>query len=265
MSNMKPKTRLFLILFAAGFLGILSFLVVDLQALIAMMPLPAGQSLEDLPPPALLKVITLIQPTILISLAVLVGVLVANRVGLHSPVAEAAAAGEPIAPKLIPQIMPAVLVGLAGGIAIVLIWIIAKPHLTSEFISKAEYFNKLLPAPVRFLYGGLTEEILLRWGLMTFLVWLPWRLFQRGKGAPNRTIVVAAILVSAVVFGAGHLPIASMLAGQLTATLAVYVIAANSVFGIGAGFLYWKRGLESAMIAHMFAHIVLIAAIASSL
>lgn len=23
----------------------------------------------------------------------------------------------------------------------------------------------------RFLYGGLTEEILLRWGVMTFLVW----------------------------------------------------------------------------------------------
>jgi hypothetical protein len=77
--------------------------------------------------------------------------------------------------------------------------------------------------------------------------------------------VVAAIFISAVLFGVGHLPIAWLLAGGLTVPLVIYVIVANSVFGIFAGFLYWKRGLESAMIAHMVAHVVLIAAIAFSL
>jgi hypothetical protein len=43
--------------------------------------------------------------------------------------------------------------------------------------------------------------------------------------------------------------------------LVVYVISANSLFGFVAGFLYWRRGLEAAMIAHMFAHVVLLAAI----
>jgi hypothetical protein len=259
------RKRVFLILWIAGILGILSFLLIDLSALIAMIPMPEGQKPADLPSPAVLKIISLIQPTILVSLAVLGGVLLANPVGLHAPAAEAFAAGEPIVPKLIPQIMPAILSGIAGGIAIVLIWVIAKPYLSAEFISRAEAFNKLMPAPVRFLYGGLTEEILLRWGLLTFLVWLPWRLFQKGIGKPNASFVVAAILLSAFAFGVGHLPIASLLSGGLTFPLVAYVIAANSVFGIAAGFLYWKCGFESAMIAHMVVHVVLIAAIAFSL
>ena len=262
---MRSNLRLFLILWLAGFLGVLSFLLVDLKALIAMVPLPAGQSLDGLPPPVILKIVSLIQPLVLVSIAVLLGVSLANRVGLHAPAAEAFAVGEPVVPKLIPQVLPAIIAGTAGGIAIVLIWVIAKPYLSAEFIRRAEGFNSLLPAPVRFLYGGLTEEILLRWGLMTFLVWLPWRLIQKGEGSPKRVFVVAAIFISAFLFGAGHLPVASMLAGQLTFPLVAYVIAANSVFGIAAGFLYWKRGLESAMIAHMFAHVVLIAAIAFSL
>ena len=262
---MNAKTRLFLSLWAAGFLGVLSFLLVDLNALVAMVPLPDGQSPADLPPPALLKIISLIQPTILVSLAVLIGVLLANRVGLHAPAAEAFAAREPYVSKLRPQLMPAIIAGAAGGVAIVLAWVVAKPYLSADFISRAEAFNRLLPAPFRFLFGGVTEEILLRWGMMTFLVWLPWRLFQKGEGRPKSLFVIAAIFISAILFGVGHLPIASLLAGELTFPLVAYVITANSVFGIFAGFLYWKRGLESAMIAHMFAHVVLIIAITFSI
>lgn len=264
-SRMSTKTRLFLILWAAGFLGVLSLLLLDLNALFRIIPLPAGQTLDDLPPPALLKVISLIQPAVLVSLAALVGVALADRVGLHSPAAEAAAAGEEIVSELRPQLTPGIIAGTAGGVAIILAWLIAKPYLSAEFIMRAEGFNSILPAPVRFLYGGLTEEILLRWGLMTFLVWLPWRLVQRGEGRPKASIVVPAILISALLFGVGHLPVASLLAGGLTIPLVAYVVTANSVFGIAAGFLYWKRGLESAMIAHITAHVVLLVAIAFSL
>jgi membrane protease YdiL (CAAX protease family) len=68
------------------------------------------------------------------------------------------------------------------------------------------------------------------------------------------------MLISTLVFAIGHLPIASMLVQKLTIPLTSYVIAANSVFGLIAGFLYWKKGLESAMLAHMLTHVVLISA-----
>lgn len=243
--------------------GVLSLLLIDLSAVLAA--IPAGLAPNELPSPAILKIISLIQPTVLLTIAVVTGILLAHRVGLHAAVAEAVARGEGFLAKLKPQLLPGVLVGIACGLSIVIVWVIAKPFLSAEFVTRAQEFNILLPAAVRFLYGGLTEELLLRWGLMTLLVWAAWRIFQGGKDVPKPAFVVAAILVSALVFGLGHLPVASLLAGGLTPPLVVYVVTANSLFGVAAGFLYWKRGLESAMIAHMFAHVVLIAAIAFSL
>jgi len=254
------KTRLFWILWAAGIAGVLSFLLVDLSAVIAALPQPPGEPIE-LPHPALLKLLGIIQPAVLMTLAVLVGVWLAERVGLHAPAAEAAARGDEFLSKLKPQILPGVLAGLASGVAIVLTWIIAKPFLSAEFVIRAEGFNKFIPAAVRLLYGGITEELLLRWGMMTFLVWAMWRLFQKGQEAPASIYFVSAIIASAVLFGVGHLPIASALAGGLSTPLVIYVITGNSIFGLVAGFLYWKKGLEAAIVAHMSAHIVLILAI----
>jgi hypothetical protein len=280
---MSYKTRLFWILWAAGFAGVLSFLLVDLSALIASLPQPPGEPVE-LPPPALLKLVSIIQPAVIMTLAVLAGVFLAERVGLHSPAAEAAARGEKFFPGLKPQILPGVLAGLASGVAIVLTWVIARPFFTAEFIARAEAFNTFIPAAVRLLYGGFTEELLLRWGVMTFLVWAAWRLlgtrakssppYKGGvdaasadgvvlpeKQTPKSVYFIGAIVLSAVIFGMGHLPIASALAGGLTLPLVIYVITGNSIFGIVAGFLYWKKGLEAAIIAHMSAHLVLILAI----
>ena len=260
---MNYKTRLFCILWAAGIAGVLSFLLVDISALVAALPKPPGEPVE-LPPPAILKLLSIIQPAVLLTLAVLVGVWLAERVGLHAPAAEAAARGGGFLSKLKPQIAPGVLAGLASGIVIILIWIIAKPFLPEEFVIRAQEFNKFIPAAVRLLYGGFTEELLLRWGVMTFLVWSAWRLVQKGEGTPKPVYFIGAIIASAVVFAIGHLPLAFALAGELTAPIIILVITGNSIFGIVAGFLYWKKGLESAAIAHMFAHIVLIIAIALS-
>lgn len=255
------KKRLFWILWIAGIAGVLSLLLIDLSKLIASVPQPPGATPVDLPSPALLKILSLIQPTIIVTIAVLIGVWLAGRVELHAPAAEALARRDNFFAALKPQILPGILAGLASGFVIVAIWIIAKPFLTSEFIMRAQEFNNLLPPITRFLYGGFTEELLLRWGLMTCLVWLAWRLLQKGEGRPKAAYVVTAIVLSAVMFGIGHLPVASLLSGGLTLPLTIYVITGNSIFGMVAGFLYWRRGLEAAMLAHMFVHVVLILAI----
>ena len=92
---------------------------------------------------------------------------------------------------------------------------------------------------------------------MTLFVWAAWRLFQRARSEPGRIAFVGAILLSSFIFGLGHLPVAVLLLGQTTAGIALFVIIANSVFGVIAGYLYWKYGLESAVIAHMLTHVVL--------
>ena len=114
----------------------------------------------------------------------------------------------------------------------------------------------VVPLVARVLYGGVTEELLLRWGLMTALVWLAWRFLQGRRGPVRAGLVWLAIAISALIFAAGHLPAASALLGVLNAGVATFVIGANTAFGLLFGFLFWRHGLESAMIAHALAHVV---------
>lgn len=255
---MRSNTRLFLILLLSGFAGVLSFLLVDLDALIAILPVQPGA--EPLVVHPALKFLSLIQPTILLALAVLAGVALAKKVGLSSPVAEAAASGGDKLSALKPQIIPGIVGGLAAGVAIVLIAAAFKPYLPAEVIRIVGEFGKILPLPTRLLYGGITEELLLRWGFMTLLVWAAWRVFQKRQGSPKTVYFILAIIISSVGFGIGHLPIAFMLVSEPTLALILFVIVGNSAFGLVGGYLYWKKGLESAMIAHALTHIVLFTA-----
>ncbi len=252
------NTRFFIVLWLAGLAGVFSFLLVDLDALIAILPIPARTEIPTITPT--LKLLSMIQPAVILSVAVLVGVALVSKVGLSSPVAEAAASGGDAVSAFKPQIIPGIVGGLAGGVSLVLIATVLKPFLSPEVLARLSEFGKFLPLPTRLLYGGITEELLLRWGLMTLLVWAAWRLFQKGQDKPKLVFFVGAILISSLVFGIGHLPAAFMLFPEATLALTLFVIVGNSAFGLIAGYLYWKKGLESAMLAHMLAHIVMFTA-----
>jgi Type II CAAX prenyl endopeptidase Rce1-like len=257
---MNFKTRLFIILWSAGVAGVLSFLLVDLSALLRQLPVPAGMEVPQITPA--LKLLSLIQPMVLLSIAVLIGIVLAPKVGLSAPVAEATAGnGQRPVSVLKPQIIAGLIGGLVGGVGIILTWFLLKPLLPPEFVARSPELNRLLPLPTRLLYGGITEELLLRWGLMTLLVWAAWRLFQRGRGKPQAVYFIAAIVISAIIFGLGHLPFAFALVPDANVWLILYVIGSNFIFGAIAGHLYWKKGLESAMIAHMTAHVVMLTAV----
>ena len=255
---MTYRTKLAALLFLAGFAGILSFLLVDLSALLAT--LPSTEETKFPYSPWLLKLLSLIQPTLLLAAAVFVGVSLAPKVNLSAPAFEAFARGDSFIAALKPQIISGVIAGLIAAVVIVLSWALFRPLLPAEFVARAEAFNRLLPLPTRLLYGGITEELLLRWGLLTLLVWAAWRVFHRGRREPGAVCFVGAILISSIVFGVGHLPVAVAIGGQLTLPVVVYVVTANSVFGLMAGYLYWRKGLEAAIMAHMLAHVGIVSA-----
>jgi hypothetical protein len=252
---MSIRTRLFLILSLAGIAGVVSLLLIDLTSLIALIPDLGGSEIPTIT--LSFSLLSLVQPIIILELAVLAGVVLAHKVRLSAPVAEALASRSDALSALKPQIVPGLLGGLVGGVSIVLVSLLFKPSLQADVVARISEFVKLLPLPTRVLYGGITEELLLRWGLMTLLVWLAWRLLQKGQGTPKSICYVVAILLSALVFGIGHLPVTYMLFSEPTVSLILFVVIANSTFGLVAGYLYWKKGLESAIIAHVFGHIVL--------
>lgn len=250
---MNFRTRLFFLLFFAGFAGVLSFLLVDLAGVVALFP--AGTDVPVITPA--IKLLSLVQPTVLLFAAVLIGLALAPKVGLSAPVAEALVGDQPAGPALRSQLAPGVLGAFIGGASVLLTAALSKSFLTTQTIETIGKFQRLIPMPTRLLYGGITEELLLRWGLMTLAVWIVWRVFQKRFTKPTRICYIAAILFSSFVFGLGHLPVAVMLLPETTVAIVLFVIVANSAFGIVAGYLYWKWGLESSIIAHMLGHLIL--------
>jgi hypothetical protein len=253
------RTKLFAVLWLAGMAGVASILFIDLSALLANLPATAGSELPF--HPLLIKLLSVVQTGILLSIAIFIGTQLAPRVGLSAPAAEALTTNDSFVSALKPQVLPGVIAGLIAGVAILSIWLMFRPNLPSVFVTRAEKLNTAMPVVTRLLYGGITEELLLRWGLMTLLVWAAWRIFQRGRGTPRAIYFVSAIVISSVVFGIAHLPLVSALEVDYTVLIVAFIVTANSLFGLIAGYLYWRKGLEAAIIAHMATHVVIITAI----
>jgi membrane protease YdiL (CAAX protease family) len=94
-------------------------------------------------------------------------------------------------------------------------------------------------------YGGIGEEILTRLFLVSVIAWI-----LRGRA------IWLAIAIAAALFAAGHLPAAASIV-PLTPVLVIRTLVLNSLAGLVFGWLYWRRGLEAAMVAHFSADLVL--------
>jgi hypothetical protein len=210
-------------------------------------------------PESVLLVAVVVQPALLVLVAAAVGVRLAPRTGFTSHTL-ARVDGTRLSSSLREEARVAFPAGLAAGVLVVL--------TDLAFAGVVGVDSRLAPVdpvtlgavlaslPLRFLYGGITEELLLRWGFMTLLVWVGWRLAGR-PSTPSRGTVWAAIVVAAVVFGLGHLP-AVLATTALTPVLVTQVVLLNSVGGVVFGWVYWRYSLEAAMVAHAAAHVALV-------
>jgi len=251
-------------LFAAGAVGIVS-IVPTINTLVttqlANVPNP-----PNLPLP-LITALLLIQPTLLLAGAVAAGVAFAPRLGLRSHIADRTADRTPLLPALRRELPLAVPVGAASGVAMAALDSALRSVTGVSLLTLGQQEITQLTiggAATRLLYGGITEELLMRWGLLSFIAWGLWRIVQRDRQQPRSAIMWAAIAIVAVVFGVGHLPVASLVT-PLMPLLTAQVIGINALGGIAFGWLYWRRSLEAAMIAHAAAHVVFMLGLATGL
>ncbi len=140
-------------------------------------------------------------------------------------------------------------IALGASAAVTVLVAIAAFGAPLEAIRTPALWKGLLAAP----YGAIVEETACRVFLMGSVAWL---LGRCCASEAKPWIMPAAIVVAALLFGAGHLPAASQLA-PLTAAIVVRVLAYNAIAGLAFGWLYWKRGLEHAVLAHLCADLVL--------
>lgn len=106
------------------------------------------------------------------------------------------------------------------------------------------------------LYGGVVEELMLRLFLMSLTAWLIWKLFCKNRDTAPTGVIIAANVISAMLFAAGHLPATQVLFGELTALLLLRCFLLNGGCGILFGYLYRKQGIHHAMLCHALLHVV---------
>jgi hypothetical protein len=230
------------VVMVAGLIGVAGLLLQPLPSQVAA-SIPATAAW----PPLAVKALLALNPAVLVLVAALLGAALAHRVGLRSLLA-----GTGTDPTWLRTLAKSALLGLFIGMGVGAADALWQPHLGEAWQRLAAgqpAGAAVLSGAV--LYGGLAEEVLMRWGVMSLVAWAltslprPWRL---------ATAMPVAVVTAGALFAAAHLPV---LAAQieLTPGLVARTLLINGAAGLVYGWLFWRHHLEAAMAAHAATHL----------
>lgn len=251
--------RLFWLLFAAVFVSALSIIPIASDMRGAMM---TKLELPNIPLIALIAV-GVVQNLAILALILWLGLKLARRLGLGAPLLEAWVTGSQPGGGLYAGrnvdagqiVRSGLLTGIAVGVVLLVSLRVLVPRLPNlPFVIAAR-----LPIWKRFIvcfYGGIYEEVLTRLFLLTLVAWIANRSWRQTAPGLSSSAFWFANVFSAILFGLGHLPSTSLFM-PITPLVVVAALLLNGVAGIAFGYLYRKRGLEAAMIAHFTADFVI--------
>ncbi|MEH7237288.1 CPBP family intramembrane glutamic endopeptidase [Bacillus sp. JJ1562] len=205
---------------------------------------------KKIPPTHVLVLISILQSVVLLGVSAFIGTWLAPKVDLHWWLVEHWLDGTAIPYSISATILLSIIVGAIASILIFGLDLLFMKKMPKVDIDEPSKFQAFLAS----FYGGISEEVLTRLFVMTLVVYVSSLL---GLGNASYWI---GILVAALLFGVGHLPAAFALFGK--SKLVVWrTLLLNAVPGILFGYLYWKYGLEIAMIAHftcdIFLHVII--------
>jgi len=235
-----------------------TLLIAAILSNIALLPYAIslqGEMLKLIPIPLpVLLLLSVLQGAVLFAILIFIGLKLSARVGLGLPLLEHYFENKTLPLNFKSIVKNSVLLGLLTGIVIIILDVLFNSfgvHLSGE-ISPPIWQGFLAS-----FYGGIAEEILLRLFFMTFIVWLISKLTRSNSEIiHNNTAMGVAIFIAALLFGIGHLPATAALV-ELTPLVIIRALLLNGIGGIVFGWLYWKKGLEAAIIAHFSADIIL--------
>ena len=196
----------------------------------------------------------LLQSAVIFGAAIAAGLWFAPRLGLRLPLFareyEAGKGAEVFQQALRGGILPGL---AAGGLVLALELLFFRRYLPPSMLHfSAPAWQGLLAS----FYGGIGEEILVRLFVMSALTYAFAKILRQKAPPLSSGPFWAANVAAALLFGLGHLPATAALA-PLTTALVVRALVLNGVPGVIFGYLFWKRSLETAMIAHFSADIVI--------
>jgi len=206
-------------------------------------------------------VISILQSALLFGAMTFTGLWAAKKLGLGAPLLDALVKGDPIPADNRSWVSVSIVLGVAGVLLLIALekWLFVP--LDPEGVGGILQVHP--PAWMGFLasfYGGIAEEVQLRLFLFSFIA-LGVKYISRRVGLSKKSGISVGIfwtvnLVVAVIFGLAHLPATAELL-PLTPLIVVRAIVLNGIIGLIAGYLFWRRAIEMAILAHFSADIVL--------
>lgn len=197
----------------------------------------------------------IIQTAIVFSIMIFIGLYLGKKVGFGAPVLESWIRTKSINIKLRSVVWIPVILGVFVGVSLfVLDRVVFAVFIEPVTLSQAEppLWQRILVS----FYGGIGEEIAMRLFLMTLFVWISYKVRRTPAGRPTSLGIWISIILVSVLFGLGHLPMTARFQ-EITPLVVFRAVLLNGIAGIVFGWLYWKKGLESAMVSHFSTDIVL--------
>lgn len=152
-------------------------------------------------------------------------------------------------------LLAALVISLIGGLALILPDLLIFGRYEQALLDMYAVKPTIPYLLATVTYGAVIEEIMLRLFMMSLVAFVLHLLFERHREEASTAVLVAANVISALLFAAGHLPANELLFG-LTPVIVLRCFLLNGVFGLAFGWLYRKFGLRYAMIAHGGCHVV---------
>lgn len=203
-----------------------------------------------------LLAISAIQNAVFLALMIFLGLHFSKKVGFTTPFLDHLVGLRKIRLKerFLEILKPSLFWGLGLGALILAINFALSPWLPEVLQgSGPTRTNEALYGFLASFYGAINEEIYMRLGLLSLLIFGLNRIFKQEK---SERIFWSANLITAFLFALGHLPATKMVT-DLTSLVVFRGLFLNGIPSLVFGHLYRKHGLETAMLCHFFVDIVL--------
>ncbi|WP_176444893.1 CPBP family intramembrane glutamic endopeptidase [Paenibacillus herberti] len=147
-------------------------------------------------------------------------------------------------------------IGAIAGIVCIFCWMACyygfiRARIDRESVLIAEGLRQNLGLMTRITSGGITEEIIFRWGLLSFVMWLI-SLMESSQPIAFWT----ATIITGILFGLAHLPGNLQKGCKPSPMLISSAVLGNLWVTIVCGYLLWQYGLIAAIVVHILFHVI---------
>ncbi|CAM2958365.1 CPBP family glutamic-type intramembrane protease [Legionella worsleiensis] len=196
--------------------------------------------------------VAIVQTLIMVFVMSFAGAVLSGQTGLNAPLLEGLLTGKASLDALQSILFPVVLFTVIGTVIFLVFYYgIVGSILDEHSIQAMARLRAALGLDGCVLYGGVVEEVIVRWGLMNVVAYFGLMFTQHN----TNTVIVISMILSGFLFAVGQIP-AYVAAGCIASRRFLYSLMMLSLWqSLVFGLLFWQYGLIAAVLSHMLFHL----------